>query len=57
MKKTLRQKLIDALMDLAKDEYEDKADFIFMAKMSEEELVSELINVAEYYRDIANERD
>jgi len=51
----MRKKLIDATLDLASDELEDNDSLIKLAKMSEEELVDNLINIAEYYRDENNE--
>jgi hypothetical protein len=51
----MRQKLIDATLDLASDEFEDNDSLIKLAKMSEEDLVDNLINIAEYYRDENNE--
>ena len=55
MKPTLREKLIDAIMDMAGDEIETPQDVVKFAKMSDEQLVEELINIAEYYRTQANE--
>ena len=50
----MREKLINAILDLAGDEFEDKNSLIKLAKMSEEELVDNLINIGEYYRDENN---
>ena len=47
---TMRQKLIDAIFDMAADEIETVQDAKKYAKMSDEQLVDELINIAEYYR-------
>jgi len=47
---TMRQKLIDAIFDMAGDEIETVQDAKKFAKMSDEQLVDELINIAEYYR-------
>ena len=48
---TIREKLIDAIIDLASDEFETKNDVIKLAKMSNEQLALEVINIAQYYRD------
>ena len=53
--KTTREILIDAIIDLAGDEYETSKDFIKLAKFSEQQLVEELINIAEYFRDRDND--
>jgi hypothetical protein len=55
MKPTLREKLIDAIVDMAGDEIETPQDMIKFAKMSDEQLAEELINIAEYYRTQSNE--
>jgi hypothetical protein len=47
---TMRQKLIDAIFDMAGDEIETVQDAKKFAAMSDEQLVDELINIAEYYR-------
>jgi len=47
---TMRQKLIDAIFDMADDEIETVQDAKKFAMMSDEQLVDELINIAEYYR-------
>jgi hypothetical protein len=54
MKQTIREKLIDTIVDLASDEIESVEDMIKYAKMSEEELVDNLINIANYYFDKSN---
>lgn len=48
---TMRKKLVEAILDFASDEFETPSDFIDLCKMSEEELVDELINITEYFRD------
>lgn len=48
---TIREKLIDAIIDLASDEFETKNDVIKLAKMSNEQLALEVISIANYYRD------
>jgi hypothetical protein len=52
---TMRQKLIDAIFDMAGDEIETVQDAKKFAAMSDEQLVDELINIAEYYRTTSNE--
>ena len=46
----MREKLIDAIFDMAGDEMENIQDVKKYASMSDEQLVDELINIAEYYR-------
>ena len=52
---TMRQKLIDAIFDMAGDEIETVQDAKKFAKMSDEQLVDEVINLANYYRNQAND--
>jgi hypothetical protein len=52
---TMRQKLIDAIFDMAGDEIETVQDAKKFAAMSDEQLVDEVINLAEYYRNQAND--
>jgi hypothetical protein len=47
---TIREKLIDAIMDLASDEFTTPQDVVKLAKMSNDQLTMEVINIAEYYR-------
>jgi hypothetical protein len=54
MKETIRQKLINAIFDMAGDEIETIEDAKKFAKMSDEQLVDEIINIAEYYRTQSN---
>ena len=49
--KTTRELLIDAIIDFAGDEFESSLDYIALAKKSEHELIKEIINIAEYFRD------
>ena len=49
-KPTMREKLIDAIFDMAGDEIETVQDAKKFAVMTDEQLVDELINIAEYYR-------
>lgn len=44
--------LVTALIDLAGDEYDTTEDFINMAKKSEQELIQDLIHVANYYKNL-----
>lgn len=45
----MREKLIDALLDLSSDEFEDTKELIELAKESEEQLLDRLIHIAKYY--------
>ena len=47
---TIREKIIDAIIDLSSDEVETFSEVWKYAKMSDEQLICELINIAEYYR-------
>lgn len=47
----MRDTLIDAIIDLAGDEYESPSDLIQLAKESEYELVDRLVSIACFYRD------
>ena len=51
---TTREKLIDAILVLAGDEYENTQDFINLAKKSEESLIDDLISIAIYYQKQSN---
>lgn len=46
----MREKLIDAIFDMAGDEIETVQDAKKYASMTDAQLVDELINIAEYYR-------
>lgn len=46
----MREKLINAIIDMAGDELESTSDLILLAKDSEEQLVDRLISIAEYYK-------
>jgi hypothetical protein len=50
-KNTNRELLIDTIIDFAGDEYESNTDWIKLAKKSERELIEDLINIAQYFRD------
>ncbi len=52
---TMRQKLIDAIFDMAGDEIETVQDAKKFAAMSDEQLVDEIIYLAEYYRNQSND--
>lgn len=54
-KNTTRIKLINALIEYAGDELEDKQSLIQLASMSEDELVDEVISTLAYYHRQANE--
>lgn len=47
----MRNILIDAIIELAGDEYESPSDLIELAKESENQLVDRLISIACFYRD------
>lgn len=49
-KLTMRQKLINAIFDMASDEIEKIEDAKKYASMTEDQLVDELISIAEYFR-------
>jgi hypothetical protein len=51
----MRELLIDAILDLAGDEYDTKYDVIDLAKKSENQLVEEIIGIACFYRDQLND--
>ena len=53
-KETMREKLIEAIFDMAGDEIETIQDAKRFAMMSDEQLVDELIHLAEYYRTNSN---
>jgi hypothetical protein len=53
-KETMREKLIEAIFDMAGDEIETIQNAKKFAMMSDEQLVDELINLAEYYRTNSN---
>lgn len=51
----MRELLIDAILDLAGDEYETRYDVIDLAKKSENQLVEEIVSIACFYRDQLND--
>jgi hypothetical protein len=53
MKET-RSMLVDAILDLAGDEFESVEEMQSLAKESVDELIHRLIDIAEYYRDNQN---
>jgi len=53
-KETTRERLITTIIYLGGDEFEHSDDYIKLAKESEDELVSRLINIAQYYHDELN---
>lgn len=48
----IREILIDNIINLAGDEFETPASWIDLAKKSDRELVLELVNIAEYYKNL-----
>ena len=51
---TLREILIDNIIDMAGDEFESSADYIKLAKKSNKDLILEMINLAQYFREQNN---
>jgi chemotaxis regulatin CheY-phosphate phosphatase CheZ len=49
-KESLRELLVNTIIENASDEMEDHADYIQLAIESEEELVKRVINILEFYR-------
>lgn len=50
----MRRKLIEAIWKFSKEEYEKPEDMLEFSKMSEEQLVENLINITNYYFDKLN---
>lgn len=46
----MREKLINAIYDMARDEFETTDDVLKLALMTDEQLVDNLINIAEYFK-------
>lgn len=51
---TTREKLVNAIIELAGDEYESGESLIELAKKSEDELIDEIISVSYYYKNELN---
>jgi hypothetical protein len=51
----IREILIENIIDMAGDEFEEPADLIKLAKKSNRELVLEIINIAQYFREQQND--
>lgn len=49
--KEIRSKLIDTIIEYSGDEFENKNDYVNLAKMTDEKLILEVINILEYYAD------
>ena len=49
-KESLRELLVNTIIENASDEMEDHVDYIQLAIESEEELVRRVINILDYYR-------
>lgn len=45
-----REKLVNAIIELAGDEFESRQEIFTLAKESEEELIDRIINIAHYYK-------
>ena len=50
----LRKKLIETILEHASDEFTEIKDLIDLAKMTEEKLIYEIINILEYYASQVN---
>ena len=50
----MREKLIDSIVEYSSDELDVK-DFIEIAKESDEQLLDRLINILEWYKNVAAE--
>jgi hypothetical protein len=50
----IREILIDNIIEMAGDEFESRNSWIALAKKSDEELVLEMINIAQYFRNQNN---
>jgi hypothetical protein len=50
----MREKLINAIYDMARDEFETADDVLKLALKTDEQLLDDLINIAEYFRDRDN---
>ena len=46
----MREKLIKAIYEMARDEFETTDDVLKLALKTDEQLVDELINLAQYFR-------
>lgn len=53
-KESLRETLIDVIIDMAGDEFETREEWIKLCKKSTEDLVFEIINLAKYFREQNN---
>lgn len=51
----MRTLLINAILEFAGDEFEDRESLIKLALCSEKELVENLINIASYYKSECSE--
>ena len=51
---TMREKLLDAIIEMASDEFETMDDVLALAKKSDEELVDDVIGIARYYKEENN---
>ena len=50
----MREKLLDAIIEMASDEFETMDDVLALAKKSDEELVDDVIGIARYYKEENN---
>jgi hypothetical protein len=51
---SLREILIENIIDMAGDEFKSSADWVKLTKKSKRELVLEIINIAQYFREQNN---
>ena len=51
---TTREKLVNAIIELAGDELGERGSLIQLAKKSEDELIDEIISIARYYKNELN---
>lgn len=51
---TIREMLIDNIIEMSGDEYETPVDWIELAKKSDRELIIEIIYLAQYFKDQNN---
>jgi len=48
--KTIRESLIDVIVEYSGDEFESKQDYLVLAKESEIELLNRVVNIIDYYK-------
>lgn len=50
----IREILIDNIIDMAGDEYESSDSLIELAKKSDRELILDVINISQYFKELSN---